>query len=223
MMRVMEVRKRKIIIVTIIVTQLFNTCCSRKLYPGFLSHDPPAEVNIPVPDVRTQAENDKIRPEEKITESLSEKKKQQDLVRIDAEKQGFNPDEAFSEKIIETARKYIGIPHCMGGMTERCMDCSGFVSVVFGNHGITLPHNSQAQSGLGTKVTKREELRRGDIVFFSRSYKTSRRITHAGIYIGNNEFIHASSGQGITITSLDDPWWRRRYEFGTRILNTGNN
>lgn len=219
MMRVKVVMKRKIILLTIIVTQIINTSCSRKLLLGFSHQNPPAEVKITVPDLKTKVETAEIRPEEKIEESLSEKQKKQDLVRPDAQNYEFYFNDAFSEKIIETAKKYIGVPHCMGGMTDKCLDCSGFVAVVFGYHGITLPHNSQAQSGLGTKITVVDDLRRGDIVFFSRSYKTSRRITHAGIYVGNNEFIHASSGQGVTITSLDDPFWKRRYEFGTRILN----
>jgi cell wall-associated NlpC family hydrolase len=220
MMRVKVVKKRKIIILTIIVTQIINASCSRKLLQGLSYQNPPAEIKIEVPDIRTKVETSEIKPEEKIEESLSEKQKQQDIVRLAGQSNEFYFNDAFSEKIIETAKKYIGVPHCMGGMTDKCLDCSGFVAVVFGYHGIPLPHNSQAQSGLGTKITVVDDLRRGDIVFFSRSYKTSRRITHAGIYVGNNEFIHASSGQGVTITSLDDPFWKRRYEFGTRILNT---
>ncbi|GAO31314.1 cell wall lytic activity [Geofilum rubicundum JCM 15548] len=61
-------------------------------------------------------------------------------------------------------------------------------------------------------------MQRGDLVFFIRSYKTSKYITHSGIYLGNNEFIHASSSQGVTTTSLSNSWWSERFIFGTRIF-----
>jgi cell wall-associated NlpC family hydrolase len=70
------------------------------------------------------------------------------------------------------------------------------------------------------KITDTIDLRRGDLVFFSGSYKTNRKITHAGIYAGNNQFIHASSRDGVTINSLTDSYWKRRFEFGTRLLDT---
>jgi len=63
-----------------------------------------------------------------------------------------------------------------------------------------------------------DELIKGDLVFFIRSYKTHRFITHSGIYVGNNKFIHASSKKGVIITSLDDPWWNEKFIFGTRVL-----
>ncbi len=54
--------------------------------------------------------------------------------------------------------------------------------------------------------------------FFIRSYKTHHFITHSGIYVGDNKFIHTSSKNGVTITSLDDPWWNEKFIFGTRIF-----
>jgi cell wall-associated NlpC family hydrolase len=100
------------------------------------------------------------------------------------------------------------------------MDCSGLVATVYGAHGINLPHNSDDQSRIGKKINDTTDLRRGDLVFFSGSYKTNRRITHAGIYAGKNQFIHASSRDGVTFNSLSDAYWKRRFEFGTRLLDT---
>jgi len=57
-----------------------------------------------------------------------------------------------------------------------------------------------------------------DLVFFSDSYSTNHFITHAGIYTGDNKFIHTSSSVGVTITDLKDPWWADRFVFGTRII-----
>lgn len=132
--------------------------------------------------------------------------------------EGKDRSDLSASRIIETARNYIGIPHCMGGFTTRCMDCSGMVMIVFAEHGITLPHNAQEQSKYGELIQRKEDLREGDLVFFKESYKTTRYITHSGIYVGDGRFIHASVSEGVTITSLDDKWWKDKYVFGTRIL-----
>jgi cell wall-associated NlpC family hydrolase len=120
--------------------------------------------------------------------------------------------------IIETARGYLGVPHCMGGTTARCMDCSGLIFRVFITHGITLPHNSEEQARYGRIITEREMLMPGDLVFFIRTYSTSRLITHSGIFIGEGRFIHTSSSRGVITTSLNDPYWSDKYLFATRIL-----
>ncbi len=125
---------------------------------------------------------------------------------------------ATAEAIIETARGYLGVPHCMGGTTARCMDCSGLVFRVFSTNGITLPHSSEEQARYGRIISEKEMLMPGDLLFFIRTYNTSRLITHTGIYIGEGTFIHTSSSRGVIITSMDDPYWSGRYIFGTRIL-----
>lgn len=125
---------------------------------------------------------------------------------------------ATPDKIIKTARQYLGVPHCMGGTTMKCIDCSGLLVAVFASYGIQLPHNSEEQARYGKVITGMENLKPGDLVFFVRSYNTSHFITHSGIYIGDNKFIHTSSREGVTITSLNDPWWNERYLFGTRIF-----
>ena len=127
-------------------------------------------------------------------------------------------NKATPEDIIGTARGYLGVPHCMGGTTAKCMDCSGLIFRVFDSHGIILPHNSEEQARYGTVISDRGNLRPGDLLFFIRTYNTSRLITHSGIYTGNGSFIHTSSSKGVTVTSLDDPWWSERYLFATRIL-----
>jgi cell wall-associated NlpC family hydrolase len=126
--------------------------------------------------------------------------------------------ETFADNIIEAARKYLGVRHCMGGTTTKCIDCSGLVLNAFASQDIVLPHNAEAQSKYGTTIRSKDSLAKGDIVFFKGSYKTNHFITHAGIYAGNNSFIHASVGSGVTITSLDDPWWKKKFVFGKRIV-----
>lgn len=182
---------RTLLILLLAVCQLLNSSCTKQFYPD------PSFKNI-------------------ITQA--EKQKMDDFISAGIEKvidtHGATPDE-----IIKTARQYLGVPHCMGGTTMKCMDCSGLLVTVFAGHGIQLPHNSEDQARYGRVISKKEDLRKGDMVFFIRSYRTNHFITHSGIFLGDNKFIHTSSTNGVTITSLDDPWWKERYIFGTRVFD----
>lgn len=153
-----------------------------------------------------------------IIESPAERKRLSEFMDAGAEKpldtRSVTPDE-----IISTARKYLGVPHCMGGKSMKCIDCSGLLAVVFATHGIELPRSSEDQARYGKIISERKNLEKGDLVFFIRTYNTSRFITHSGIYLGDNKFIHTSTSLGVTITSLDDPWWNERYLFATRVFH----
>lgn len=177
-------------IVIIAVCQLVTTFCTTQLYP-----------ERSFPNLKSQAEKNML----------------QDFIDAGIEEipvtGNTSPDD-----IIQTARKYLGVPHCMGGTTMKCMDCSGLLVTVFAAHDIQLPHNSEDQARYGIIISGMDELRKGDLVFFVRTYKTNRIITHSGIYIGNNQFIHTSSSQGVTITSLTNSWWEEKFIFGTRIF-----
>jgi cell wall-associated NlpC family hydrolase len=105
----------------------------------------------------------------------------------------------------------------MGGTSMKCMDCSGLLVRVFARYDIYLPHNSEEQARYGKIITGMDKLLKGDLVFFIRSYETDNFITHSGIYIGKNKFIHTSTKNGVTITSLSDPWWNEKFIFGTRL------
>jgi murein DD-endopeptidase / murein LD-carboxypeptidase len=122
------------------------------------------------------------------------------------------------KQIIKTAEKYIGTPHCMGGTTKKCMDCSGLTYVSFAKHKIEIPRNSQEQARYGRIIFDRNSLKKGDLIFFTKSYNSPDYITHVGIYLGNGKFIHASTSSGVTETPLNNPWWSQRFVFGTRIF-----
>ena len=191
MMKIFFEIKGKFIVLLVVVCQLLITYCSKQLYPGH------SFQNI---------------------ESQAEKKKLKDFMDKGTEK-AINTNNTGPDEIIKTARQYIGVPHCMGGTTMKCIDCSGLLVAVFAKYGIQLPHNSEEQARYGNIITKMDDLIKGDLVFFVRSYKTHYLITHSGIYIGNNKFIHTSSKVGVTITSLNDPWWSEKFVFGTRVFD----
>ena len=122
--------------------------------------------------------------------------------------EALNGTASLAQKIIATAKQYIGVPYLWGGSTPSGFDCSGFVQYVFNRHGISLPRTSKEQWTVGKSVSK-DALKPGDLVFFANTYTTG--ISHLGIYIGNNQFIHASSSKGVTVTDLNNAYWAARY------------
>jgi NlpC/P60 family/S-layer homology domain len=120
------------------------------------------------------------------------------------------------ENLVTTAKKYIGIPYAWGGTSPSTgFDCSGFTSYVYKQYDIKLPRTTTDQFNGGTGV-KKADLEQGDLVFFT-TYKAGP--SHSGIYVGSGKFIHASSSKGITISSIDDPYyWGPKYLGARRYL-----
>lgn len=117
--------------------------------------------------------------------------------------------------MINYAKTLIGTPYKWAGTTTAGFDCSGFIYYVFQkSQGITLPRiTSQLYANTGLKVSSPSK---GDLVFFDTSSgKTG--VSHVGIYIGNNQFIHASSSKGITITDMNNSYWKPKY-LGAKTL-----
>jgi len=108
-----------------------------------------------------------------------------------------------------TAERFVGIPYQWGGNNVvEGMDCSGFVRAVYNLCGVNIPRTSAEQFRTGESIG-RNELKDGDLVFFGPS---ESKINHVGIYVGNNRFVHAPRrGDDIKVTSIDDPYYSRKF------------
>jgi len=124
-------------------------------------------------------------------------------------------DEQFEDKV----KGYLGTPYRSGGTSRDGMDCSGFVKTVYDRFfGIDLPGSARAQFGFSElKKINSSDIQPGDLIFFANSKK--KRINHVGMYISEGQFIHASSTQGITVSSLDDNYWKKRIVGSKRHAN----
>lgn len=117
--------------------------------------------------------------------------------------------------IIATAKQLLGVKYQWGGTTPQTgFDCSGFVSYVFAQNGITLPRISRDQFTVGTPVAF-GSLQPGDLVFFS--FAKNGVVDHDGIYIGGGQFINSSSSKGVTIYTMG-PYWQSIFVGGKRVF-----
>ncbi len=116
--------------------------------------------------------------------------------------------------VVTESYRWIGTPYRYGGNSKRGVDCSGLVNAVFGRFGVNLPRRARDLARKG-RSQERSRLVPADLVFFANT--AGRGITHVGIYLGKNRFIHSSSSRGVIISSLDDTYYRRHYA-GARMI-----
>ena len=132
--------------------------------------------------------------------------------------ENLNQTSNVGNEIVNYAKQYLNCPYVYGASGSKSFDCSGFTMYVYKKFGVSLSHSATAQSKCGTYVSK-ENLQLGDLVFF-KDYETMDGIGHCGIYIGDGNFIHASSGSGycVKISTLLTGSYLNRYATARRLL-----
>ena len=123
--------------------------------------------------------------------------------------------ELFGKEVVHSARQHLGLPYIWGGEDpNRGFDCSGLIKHTFSEFNIRLPHRADLQYNYGTAIS-RNKLEPGDVVFFQTG---GYPIGHVGIYIGNDQFIHAPRrGRPVKVDTLASGYYNRRYVGARRM------
>ncbi|NVJ61469.1 MAG: C40 family peptidase [Gammaproteobacteria bacterium] len=120
-----------------------------------------------------------------------------------------------NQQLFHLFERWQGTPYQLGGLSRQGIDCSGWIFLVYQSvfqH--TIPRTTYQQSKLGTNINQ-TQLEFGDLVFFN----TGPKVRHVGIFIGDDQFMHASTRRGVIISNLNNSYWRPRFWQARRILN----
>jgi lipoprotein Spr len=119
-----------------------------------------------------------------------------------------------NKALLESVDEWYGVRYRTGGNTKSGVDCSGFTVAVYASvYGIMLPRVSREQYRTSRKIST-TELQEGDLVFFNTN---GSGVSHVGVYLGNNKFIHASVSRGVMVNDLFEPYYLKRYYGAGRI------
>ncbi|MGU9957992.1 MAG: NlpC/P60 family protein [Arenicellales bacterium WSBS_2016_MAG_OTU3] len=131
---------------------------------------------------------------------------------LDAASSAQNP--THPDPLTDYLNNWMGTPYHYGGTTRNGIDCSGLVLNTYRDlYGLQMPRRAREQASVGKSVRK-TRLTPGDLVFF----KTGLRDRHVGIYLGNKQFVHASESRGVRVSSIDEPYWSKRYWKASRVI-----
>ncbi len=121
----------------------------------------------------------------------------------------------IKSRLMDQYADWKGVRYRLGGTSKRGIDCSAFVQTTFREQfGLDLPRSTYEQEDTGKSIN-RGKLRPGDLVLF-RAGSTGR---HVGIYLGNDNFVHASTSSGVMISNLNESYWKTRYREARRVLS----
>ncbi|MFV0467471.1 MAG: C40 family peptidase [Dysgonomonas sp.] len=119
--------------------------------------------------------------------------------------------------LYKEAAKWIGTRYRRGGTSFSGVDCSGFTGNIYkAVFDKNLDRRSSDIANSVTKTVDKDNLKTGDLVFFSTS-RGRKGINHVGVYLNDNKFVHASCGKGVMVSSLDEPYYKRTWRKGGRM------
>ena len=122
----------------------------------------------------------------------------------------YSSKERKSSKLYKEVKSWLGVPYKYAGHSKSGTDCSGLVMEVYRNvYNKKIVHYSAEIYSKYCRRIKRESMREGDLVFFS--FVNSGKVSHVGIYLCKNKFVHASSSCGVIISDLDEPYYKKGF------------
>lgn len=127
---------------------------------------------------------------------------------------GFNIPGIFNSRLYDAVSEWLGVPYLYAGKNINGIDCSGFVNMIYQQvYGVFLSGNS-LDLFKGAKHLSKEKLAEGDLVFF-KIHK--RKVSHVGLYLGDNKFVHSSRSNGVIISDLNDSYYKKFFAGGGRV------
>jgi len=173
------------------------------------------QIDVPVESTGTKKEDAAIAPASKKD---SQKTRERTFRKDDAEELSSlqvkyavllntQAEEVRNVKMFEFIDDWYGTPYRLGGTTKNGVDCSAFSQFLFAAvYGFSIPRTAREQYNLTTRIS-RTELKEGDLIFFN----TRGGVSHVGVYLQNNKFVHASTSGGVMISDIFDEYWARKF------------
>jgi len=218
--------------ISILITALLLTGCSHlnihksqnqpKHIPSALPFEYPQATAINIAPNSTQPIRTSVPQTQQYTQAQQPTYHQQPSPAQVISPKQFSPTYSASSKqrqhVVSIAQQLIGAPYRYGGTTPSGFDCSGFTQFVFKQANISIPRTAAQQRDSTQTISSLRQLIPGDLIFF----KTSERSNHVGIYVGNNQFVHTSTGQKqVKKSNLQNNYWRRHFvKFGRFIAGS---
>jgi cell wall-associated NlpC family hydrolase len=188
-----------------------------------LEHTENAFLNQKATEYSLQAIYDELHRAEYLARKAEAARLHQERIaqaQEEAQKAGktYRISEVDKQKLLEDARYFKGGKYVWGGTTPEGFDCSGYVQYLYRKHHINLPRTAWEQSQKG-QVIQKDNLQKGDLLFFLTDKKRGIPITHVGIYIGNGNFIHAASKKdGIIISPVTHGKYAETFVSARRVI-----
>jgi cell wall-associated NlpC family hydrolase len=152
-----------------------------------------------------------------VTKSTDSEKKEhvsRSVKKQYADKLGVSESDIKNEKLYQFIHDWYGVTYKYGGKDKSGIDCSGLTSVLYSNvYKKTISCSTKALVGEVKKI-KQNELKEGDLVFFETN---GRSISHVGVYLQNNKFVHASTKKGVMISDMNEPYFKKAYVTSGRV------
>ena len=181
------------------------------------------EINVPVESSKSKKDDEEIvsviKKESQATRERSYRKEDdENLSQIQVKYAvllNTPAEEVRHTKMFEFIDDWYGTPYRLGGTTKKGVDCSAFSQFLFASvYGFSIPRTAREQYNLTTRIS-RTELKEGDLIFFN----TRGGISHVGVYLQNNKFVHASTSGGVMISDIFDEYWARKFVGVGRLKN----